>query len=390
MTSPQGSSRTAGAVYAILIAALVGVVIAAVLLTVRAKNATVAAPPDFDGEGHGTAIVHVDAGDSLGQVGEKLYELGVVKSTSAFTNAANLNTSLAGIQPGYYQLREEMRGSVAAATLADPQSRVGLLQVSPGARLLDTQVVGGEPVRGIYTLISEASCLRGANDSDPPQCHSPQDIRSAAETADPAALNVPGWAMDKVSTAPDPARRLEGLIAAGNLDFDPTGTPTEILGELIARSSQVYADTGLEQSAQSVGLSPYDLVTAASLIQHEAGSADYGKVARVILNRLNAPMRLQFDSTVNYAQADQEVATTDAAREEQTPWNTYTLDGLPYGPIASPSLDAITAMEKPAEGPWLYFVTVSNDGTTLFTDDYNEHLANQQEAINSGVLQSGR
>lgn len=260
----------------------------------------------------------------------------------------------------------------------------------PGARLLDTIVVGGEPVRGIYSLISEASCLRGENEGDTPQCHSPEEIRAAAENADPAELGVPDWAMDRVNAAPDPSRRLEGLITAGNHDFDPTQSPEEILAELISHSAQIYEETGLQQSAQSIGLSPYEVVTAASLIQHEAGTADYGKVARVILNRLAEPMRLQFDSTVNYSQADQEVATTDAAREEMTPWNTYAIDGLPYGPIASPSVEAITAMEHPDEGPWLYFVTVSDDGTTEFTDDYNQHLANQQAALDSGVLQSGR
>lgn len=387
MSQSHGSGLSAMVVRAVLVAAFIGVLVAATLLGIRASRGGGAAP-DFEGEGHGTAILHVSEGESLAQIGESLYEAGVVKSTSAFTTAANLNTSLAGIQPGYYQLRQEMRGSVAAAMLADPESRVGFLQVIPGARLLDTQVVGGGVTKGIYTLISEASCLRGENGEQ--QCTTPEEIRQAAEQAGPEELGVPAWALEKVSQAPDPARRLEGLLTAGNHDFDPTKPAAEIWKELIGSSAKQYEDSGLEASAGQVGLSPYDLVTAASLIQHEAGTADYGKVARVILNRLAAPMRLQFDSTVNYTQQDQEVATTDAAREEDTPWNTYASDGLPYGPIASPSLEAITAMEHPAEGPWLYFVTVSEDGTTVFTDNYDEHLRNQQAALDSGVLQSGR
>ena len=117
---------------------------------------------------------------------------------------------------------------------------------------------------------------------------------------------------------------------------------------------------------------------------------DFDKVARVILNRLAEPMQLQFDSTVNYALPDQEIATTDADRAAVTPWNTYAMDGLPYGPIGSPGLDALRAMENPAEGRWLYFVTIDMQGTTVFADDYPEHERNQSLAIANGVLSSGR
>ena len=125
-------------------------------------------------------------------------------------------------------------------------------------------------------------------------------------------------------------------------------------------------------------------------MEKEGTAQDFDKVARVILNRLAEPMRLQFDSTVNYALADQEIATTDADRAAVTPWNTYAMDGLPYGPIGSPGQDALRAMENPADGTWLYFVTVDMQGTTLFADDYPEHERNQSLAIQNGVLASGR
>ena len=83
---------------------------------------------------------------------------------------------------------------------------------------------------------------------------------------------------------------------------------------------------------------------------------------------------MQFDSTVNYDLEDQEIATTDEDRARVTAWNTYAKDGLPDTPIASPSIEAITAMENPAEGPWLYFVTVDfSTGETQFSQTYEEH-----------------
>lgn len=389
MSKSNGAARTAGPIRALLIAALVGVLLAGALLVYRSGNSGSTAA-DYDGEGEGMVMLRVSEGQSLGEVGEELEGLNVVKSAQAFNQAANLNPALGGLQPGYYQLREEMKGSVAAALLADPNSRVGWLQVPAGSRLKDTAVVGGPGAKGIYTLMSEASCLRSEDANQPPQCKSADEFRQVAETADPATLGVPEWAINEVLNAPDPSRRLEGLLSSGNHDFNPAASAEEIWRELIDSSTAQYEESGLIDSAANINITPYELVTAASLIQHEAGAADYGKVATVILNRLAEPMRLQFDSTVNYTQDDQEVATTDDARGEANPWNTYTMDGLPYGPIASPSMEAISAMENPEPGPWLYFVTVNADGTTEFTEDYNQHLANQQAAVDSGVLSSGR
>jgi len=73
-----------------------------------------------------------------------------------------------------------------------------------------------------------------------------------------------------------------------------------------------------------------------------------------------------------------------------TPWNTYASPGLPATPISSPSLDALKAIESPVPGNWLYFVTVDAKGTTLFTDNYDVHLRNIQQADASGILESGR
>ena len=137
-------------------------------------------------------------------------------------------------------------------------------------------------------------------------------------------------------------------------------------------------------------MSPYELLIAASLVEREAPAGEFDKVARVILNRLDAPMRLEFDSTVNYGLPSVEVATTDEDRARVTPWNTYAKDGLPETPIASPSIEAIEAMENPAEGNWLFFVTVDKDGTTVFNDTFEQHMADTVRAIESGVLDSQR
>ncbi|MFL0578351.1 endolytic transglycosylase MltG [Dietzia sp. 179-F 9C3 NHS] len=390
MSAARGRSRTAGTARLLLIGAVIGVVVAFGAMAYRYLNAEVTAAPDHEGEGTGSTLLHVQAGDTLGVVGDRLYEIGTVASTRAFVGAAS-GTSVEGIQPGYYQVRREMSADAVVEMLADPESRVGFIDIKPGGRLLDTDVVGGHTEKGIYTLIADATCMRDLDIPDAePTCRHPQEIVDAAVHTDPLELGVPDWAINEVRTAPDPVRRLEGLVAPGVHNVDPTAEPVEMLRQLIDSSTASYDETGLVPSAERIGLTPYQVVTAASLVEKEGHTGDFDKIARVILNRLDEPMRLQFDSTVNYALADQEIATTDADRAAETPWNTYAKDGLPYGPIGSPGLDALRAMENPAEGGWKYFVTVDMQGTTLFADEYPEHEQNQSMAIQNGVLSSGR
>lgn len=390
MSAARGRPRTGGTTRFLLLAAVIGVVLAFGFMAFRNINSQVGAAPDHDGAGSGNALLHVEAGDSLGIVGDRLYDIGTIASTRAFTAAA-AGTPVEGIQPGYYQVQQEMSAAAAVEALSDPENRVGFIDVKPGARLLDTIVVGGGTEKGIYTLIADATCTRDLDSPEnEPSCRQPQEIVDAAVQVDPAALGVPAWAINEVQAAPDPVRRLEGLVSPGVHNVDPDAEPTEILRQLIESSTASYDATGLTPSAEQIGLTPYQLLTSASLVEKEGTLQDFDKVARVILNRLAEPMQLQFDSTVNYALADQEIATTDADRAALTPWNTYAMDGLPYGPIGSPGLDALRAMENPAEGAWLYFVTVDMQGTTRFADDYPEHERNQSEAIANGVLASGR
>ncbi len=158
----------------------------------------------------------------------------------------------------------------------------------------------------------------------------------------------------------------------------------------MSESSASYEKTGILTAGNQVGLTPYKMLVAASLVEREAMPDDFSKVARVILNRLAVNQALQFDSTVNYALDTTELATTDADRAQVTPWNTYASPGLPATPISSPSIGALQAVEQPAPGDWIYFVTVDSKGTTLFTKSYDEHLANIDQALNNGILNSGR
>lgn len=347
-------------------------------------------PADFAAGNAGPSVViRVHPGDTAEQIGTAATDKGVVASSGAFMGAAVQNSSMSAVQPGYYAIPSNVPASQAVSALVDPSSRVGNVVISEGRQLHDSRDVNTDAVKkGIYTLLSEASCI-DVTGTGQPSCVSYEDFNAAGGTDDPAALGVPSWATTQVRGVPDRDRQLEGLIAAGTWDFDPTASPVDILSQLVSESAQTYESTGILTAGTNSGLDPYQTLVAASLVERESLPADFSKVARVILNRLAEPQKLEFDSTVNYALDTTEVATTDADRAAVTPWNTYAMEGLPATPIAAPSVGAVQAVEAPADGDWLYFVTINQAGETLFTRDYNEHLANIGK-VEDGFLESGR
>lgn len=378
--------RTAGAVsLALLIVVVIGVVFLGSTLW---HNMFGSSGNDFAGEGVNDVVIQVHDGDSTTAIGQTLHDNNVVATVKAFVDAAERNSGMTAIQPGFYKVRTEIPAANAVERLTDPQSRVGKLVIPEGRQLDDVSDVKTNAVtEGIFTLISKATCV----DLDgQQQCVPVEELKRVAETVAPSALGVPEWAVQPVTAMGADHRRLEGLIAPGSWNINPSAAPQETLATLIRASVSQYAQSGLLETATAMNLSPYQVLTVASLVQRESKPEDFAKVARVIYNRLAENRTLEFDSTVNYPLDRVEVATTDGDRGQLTPWNTYVRPGLPATPICSPSKPALLAAEQPAEGNWLYFVTIDLQGTTLFTRDYNEHLANIELAQRNGVLDSAR
>jgi UPF0755 protein len=372
-----------------VLAMLIVVVVGAVFTGSKLWHTVFGSGNDYSGDGVNDVVIQIHDGDSTTVIGKTLQEHKVVATVSAFVDAAEGNSAISAIQPGYYKVRTEIPASNAVSRLADPQNRVGKLVIPEGRQLDDIQDVKTNAVtEGIFSMISRATCVNLDGDR---HCVTVDDLRKTAGTAAPSALSVPDWAMNPVNALGNDHRRLEGLIAPGTWNIDPSASPQDILSTLIGTSATQYAQGGLLDTAKAMNMSPYQILTVGSLVQRESKPDDFTKVARVIYNRLAEENRtLEFDSTVNYPLDRIEVATTDADRAQHTPWNTYVRPGLPATPICSPGQPALAAAEQPAPGDWLYFVTIDLQGTTLFTRDYQQHLANIELARHNGVLDSAR
>jgi UPF0755 protein len=369
----------------LILALLVVVIIAAAFIFSRLWHSWFG---DYSGGGTDDVVIQVHDGDSTRAIGQTLQDSKVVASAQKFVDEARDNSAISSIQPGYYQMRTEISAADAVRRLTDPQNRVGKLVIPEGRQLDDVQDVKTNAVtEGIFTLISHASCVQLDGDR---HCVSVDELRQVAGSDSPSALNVPTWAEQQVRAMGGDHRRLEGLIAPGTFNINPAWAAQEMLAKLIGDSATQFSQRGLGDSPDGLSTSAYQTLIVASLVQHEAKPADFAKVARVIYNRLQVHQKLEFDSTINYSLDRQEVATTDADRGRNTPWNTYLNEGLPKTPICSPGEQALAAAERPEPGDWLYFVTVDMQGTTLFTRDYQEHLANIELAKRNGVLDSAR
>lgn len=339
-------------------------------------------PPDFAGPGTGHVVVRVADGDSTRNIGESLVAAGVVASARGFGNAAEDDPRGRGIQPGSYDMQRGMPAARAVTRMLDPGARLGQLEVRGGTQLDDTVGAGSSRVPGVLSMISAATCV--VEDSGARRCTSVDDLRRTMATTDPARLGVPDWALDGVRRA-IPERRLEGLVAPGTYDVSPGADAATALTSVLRASAGRLQDGGLVARAAAQNVTPYEALIVGSLAEREGVEQDFGKIARVVYNRLPIPMRLQLDSTINYPLDRQTLLTTPFDRAAPGPYNTYLDFGLPPTPIGSVSAPALRAALAPDPGPWIYFVKCRPDGASCFAVTPAEHDANRRLAQQRGA-----
>lgn len=299
-------------------------------------------PADYSGSGTGEVLFQVHAGDTATAIGDNLATAHVVKSAAAFIDAAKSNARSRGIQVGYYQLRENMKASLALDVLVNPKNLVqAAVTVPEGARV--AQVID---IVTAHTKITKAQIVKALEN--------------------PQRLGLPAAAKGNP----------EGYLFPATYAVVPGETATQLLAQMVAKAKEVHNQLDVAGGAAKLGLTPEQVVTLASILEYEAKRPqDYPKVARAIYNRLAKGMRLQSDATVSYANhVSGQIWTSATQRANSSPYNTYQHDGLPPGPIGSPGEVTLKAALHPAAGPWLYWVVVNlRTGETVFSTTFAEH-----------------
>ncbi len=175
-----------------------------------------------------------------------------------------------------------------------------------------------------------------------------------------------------VNQIPQREFRLEGYLFPDTYEFVPNDE-YGIINEMLRRFEEFYL-----KYKSDIDASPYsmdEIITLASIIEREAGSADKHMVSSVFHNRLKSNMYpyLQSCATVQYVLRERKPVLSLDDTKIDSPYNTYINTGLPIGPIASPGEAAIEAALNPAQTNYYFFV-LGSDGQHHFSQTFDEHI----------------
>jgi UPF0755 protein len=327
---------------------------------------------DYDGKGTGVVQVQIKDNSTLTEMGNVLVDADVVKSTKAFTDAAEENPRGKNIQAGTFNLRKQMSAVEAVNLLLDPAARV-----SNGITIPE-----GKTANQVYDILAKASGIPVA------------DFKKAG--ADPEALGVPEFWF-KRTDGQKITKSVEGFLFPDTYEFEPNATAAQMLETMVQRFLTVAEQIDFVNKAENNrNISPYEVLTVASLSQAEAGNADdLGKVSRVAYNRLygDPVMPLEYDVGINYyyqltgrPTKPSSKMTAAELRDPKNPYRLHDKTGLTPTPINNPGKAALEGALNPPQGNWIFFVAIDKQGHSAFASTYAEHQKNIATAKKNGVL----
>ncbi|MEJ8821229.1 endolytic transglycosylase MltG [Variovorax humicola] len=171
-----------------------------------------------------------------------------------------------------------------------------------------------------------------------------------------------------------PGQHPEGRFFPDTYTYSKNSTDTALLRRAMRAMDRKLAAAWAARASDLPFKSPDEALILASIVEKETGKAsDRPQIASVFVNRLRVGMPLQTDPTVIYGLGthfDGNLRKKDL--QTDTPWNTYTRNGLPPTPIAMPGKAALLAAVQPAQSKSLYFVS-RGDGTSQFSNSLEEH-----------------
>ena len=324
------------------LAALAGLVVFQALQWSAARERK-AVPP-----GQEVTII-VRSGEGSVEIGRALRDAGVVDSVNRFRDVAQERGLDSRLKPGTYQLETGMSIDAVLDILAKGPSTGIPLTIPEG--YTEAQIAEKLAATGQFTK---------------------EEVDKALKSRD---LIVP--------LRPKGVTSLEGLLFPDTYGVEKDDTAVSVLQEMADQLEVVLSRYQLSTAPQ--GRNPYQVLIVASMIEREAKvDADRPKIAAVIYNRLAAGKNLEIDATVEYAAGHSKLTAKDL--RSNSPYNTYTSDGLPPTPIAAPGEAAIEAALKPADGDWLYYVLATKEGEHAFTDSYEEFVKLKAQAKAKGLL----
>jgi UPF0755 protein len=294
----------------------------------------------FRGFAGDEVFVDLPAGTSVAAMADRLAGAGVVPDALSFRLAARLSGQERRLQAGEYRFTDAAAPDEIVDRLVRGDVFVMPITFREGLTIPEMAVVFQES--GLGTA---------------------EEFRAAARRADLVG--------DLDSRADD----LEGYLFPSTYTLSRSTTADQLVETMVKEFARAF-DADLRAEADRQGMSVREVVTLASVVERETAVPDERPVvASVFINRLRIGMPLQTDPTVIYAMMRAGRWNGNITRNDlqmDHPYNTYRNRGLPPGPIAAPGRASLEAVLRPADVPYLYFVS-RNDGTHVFSSTLAEH-----------------
>ena len=298
--------------------------------------------------------VVVPRGATAAEVGVVLEQAGVIRSSLAFRLMASLRGGGSDIKAGTYPMRTNMPLEEAFLLLErGPEDRTPTVTIT---------IPEGLRVEQVAERIAEDLGL------------GQKEFIGAATNG---AHVLPPY-------LPDGTKTVEGFLFPETYEVRTSADVEDVIAIQLEQFRSVAADLPWER-AEALGVTPYEIVIIASMIEEEARvPEDRAKIAAVIYNRLAKGMNLEIDATVLYALGRHKSRVLYEDLEIDSPYNTYRNPGLPPTPIASPGRASLEAALQPADADYLYYVVIDEDGRHAFTSSYEEFLRYKEQAQGDG------
>ena len=286
---------------------------------------------------HTPFVFTLKPGSSLKSAAHQIQQAGGLNNESLFVLLGRSLRKAAQIKPGNYQLEHEITPMQLLNMISKGQVEQSSLTIIEG-----------------YTFKELRETL-----NDDPTLHHDSSALSDAEI------------LKRIGASESAA---EGLFFPDTYNFVKGSSDIMVLKRAYQLMQHNLQENWKKRDANLPFDTPYQALILASIVEKETGQpSDRPMIASVFVNRLRKHMRLQTDPTVIYGMGskfDGNLRKRDLLKD--TPYNTYTRDGLTPTPIALPGLAAIQAVLHPASGKALYFVA-KGDGTSQFSSTLVEH-----------------
>ena len=306
------------------------------------------------GEPGETVVVDIPEGVGTAGIANVLDEAGIVSSSRLFQEYVRFKNK-GVIEAGSYRV----------------QKRMALWEA------LDVLVAGPIPIGALDVTVPEGLRL-----TDALAAVSATVPRFSADSLQAAA----GGGQVRSRYRPEGAS-LEGLLFPDTYRIGNDMTEAETLSLMTSQFDQVATELQLDARAAALGFTPYQILIIASMIEEEAKIAEErARISRVIYNRLSQNMSLGIDATTLYAVGKEGNTLTLSDLDNDSPYNTRKMQGIPPGPISAPGRASLEAALAPAEGPWLYYVLADAEGHHAFTESAEEFEELVAQAEAKGLL----